>query len=375
MEKSLNVKKAQAAMEAQGLSQAALAKQLDVSREAVSQWLSNRVFPRPNKLLQLAKSLNLSFADLVVTDEPDAPVVAFRRMKGTKTTEAHIQKAQEMGRYLKSLVPYLPFNTLEVPPVLKAPVNDAAYIQRVASQVRKDLSVSEEEVVDFKHLIHRFSELQAVLVPVMWGSKQRHENAVHIYLPDSGTSWVYLNLDVNVHDFKFWMAHELGHCLSPSLRGLEAEDFADAFAGALLFSEYKARHAHAVVARKKSKTAQILSLIEIAESETISPYTIYLQINQFAENNKVQKFNLEPELHAHISKLNKKYVNLSDALFADRQGIDARDFIQTCVAQFETPFFSVLSQFLKENQKGVGFVQMVTDLPLLDARGIYDELR
>lgn len=362
-------------MEAQGLTQAALAKQLDVSREAVSQWLSNKVFPRPNKLLQLAKSLNLSFADLVITDEPDAPVIAFRRMKGTKTKDSHIQKAQEMGRYLKSLVPYLPFNTLEVPPVLKAPVNDAAYIQTVVSQVRKDLSVSEEEVVDFKHLIHRFSELQAVLVPVMWGSKQRHENAVHIYLPDSGTSWVYLNLDVNVHDFKFWMAHELGHCLSPSLRGLEAEDFADAFAGALLFSEYKARHAHAMVTRKKSKTAQILSLIDLAESETISPYTIYLQINQFAENNKEHKLDLEPELHAHISKLNKKYVNLSDALFADRQGIDARDFIQTCEAQFETPFFSVLSQFLKESQKGVGFVQMVTDLPLLDARGIYDELR
>lgn len=60
------------------------------------------------------------------------------------------------------------------------------------------------------------------------------------FLPESDTTWVYLNLDTNVHDLKFWMAHELGHCLSPSLTGTEvAEDFADAFAGALLFPHAK----------------------------------------------------------------------------------------------------------------------------------------
>lgn len=31
------------------------------------------------------------------------------------------------------------------------------------------------------------------------------------------------------------MAHELGHCMSPGLEGDEAEDFADAFAGCLLY--------------------------------------------------------------------------------------------------------------------------------------------
>jgi len=44
---------------------------------------------------------------------------------------------------------------------------------------------------------------------------------------------------VNIHDFKFWMAHELGHCLSPSLTGEDAEDFADGFVGALLFPKDK----------------------------------------------------------------------------------------------------------------------------------------
>jgi len=35
------------------------------------------------------------------------------------------------------------------------------------------------------------------------------------------------------------MAHELGHCLSPSLTGEDAEDFADGFVGALLFPKDK----------------------------------------------------------------------------------------------------------------------------------------
>jgi hypothetical protein len=95
-------------------------------------------------------------------------------------TDAHISRAKEMGRLLKPLVPYLPFD---------------------------------------------------------WGKKGRHENALHIFLPDFMTTWVYLNLDVTVHDYKFWMGHELDHGLAPELTGDEAEDFADAFAGALLFPE------------------------------------------------------------------------------------------------------------------------------------------
>ena len=43
---------------------------------------------------------------------------------------------------------------------------------------------------------------------------------------------VLINLDTHAHDFKFWMAHELGHAKAPDLRGDDAENFADMFAGA-----------------------------------------------------------------------------------------------------------------------------------------------
>jgi len=44
----------------------------------------------------------------VIKDETNAPVVAFRKRHGTKTKDHHIEKAQEMGRFLRLLAPYLP---------------------------------------------------------------------------------------------------------------------------------------------------------------------------------------------------------------------------------------------------------------------------
>jgi transcriptional regulator with XRE-family HTH domain len=356
------------------LSQTDLATQLDVSKEAVSQWLNNKSFPRPNKLLKLGKLLSLSFDELVIKEDPFAPVVAFRKMKGTKTKDHHIEKAQEQGRFLKHLVPYLPYNVLEMPPVLKSPSVDHDYLQQVAQKVRKEINVSADATIDFNHLIKRFNELQAVLIPVLWGSKQRHENAVHIYLPDSQTTWVYLNLDVNIHDFKFWMAHELGHCLSPTLIGDNAEDFADAFAGALLFPAQKAELAFQEIFNLETPANQLKYILELAKSEIISPYTIYYQVNEFAKQSGKSTLAFESELHRWVANFNKNYPNVSELLFDDPKNLNARDYLQKADEIFDTPFFDVLGQYLREHQKGAGVIQSIMDIPPLDARSIAEEL-
>ena len=95
----------------------------------------------------------------MIKDEPNAPVVAFRKRQGTKTKDHHVEKAQEMGRFLRLLAPYLPFDTLEMPPVLKQPKCDYAYLQKVALKVRHDINLSPEDTIDFTHLIRRFREL------------------------------------------------------------------------------------------------------------------------------------------------------------------------------------------------------------------------
>ena len=366
-------------MQAEGLSQSAIADALGVSREAVSQWFSHKSFPRPTKLLQLGKLLNLALTDLVVNEEPNSPKVAFRKMKGTKTQDHHIEKAREIGRYLRQLAPLLPFDTLEMPPVLKSPSCDYNYLQKVAAKAREDINLAPTDTLDFKHLIRRFRDLQATVVPVMWGSKQRHENAVHIYLPDSQSTWVYLNLDTNVHDFKFWMAHELGHCLSPNLEGDTAEDFADAFAGSLLFPHELAEQAYTSIKSHCSPGAKVNHIFDIAKNQIISPYTVLVQTNKYAEHAGKPSIELGQAFNGAITNFNKGYHNVSETLLASikRDGNEkpsAKDYITIVEHVFDTPFFDLLRRYLKQHDKGSGFIQTVLDMPLLDARSLLAEL-
>lgn len=379
MQKRLNTDKAQQAISKAGLTQTAIADALGVSKEAVSQWLNAKSFPRPNNLLQLGKLLNLAFDDLVIKEDPFAPKVAFRKMKGTKTKDHHIERAQEIGRFLRHLVPYLPFDTLEMPPVLKSPNCDYDYLRKVTAKVREDINLGVTDVVDFNHLIRRFGELQAVVAPVLWGAKKRHENAVHIYLPDSQSTWVYLNLDTNVHDFKFWMAHELGHCLSPSLEGDEAEDFADAFAANLLYPNELAEKAYVSISALPSSATKIAHVLNLADQLTISPYTVIGQVNKYAVAVGKPEIQLNKGFHGAVTNFNKRYKNLSEALFGDTELDDhgkpsAREYISKAEDAFETPFFEILRKYLRQQDKGPGFVQTVLDMPLLDARGIFAEL-
>ena len=351
-----------------------------MTKEAVSQWLLHKSFPRPNKLLQLGKLLNLSFDELVIKEDPFTPKVAFRKMRGTKTKDHHIEKAQEIGRFLRHLVPYLPFDTFEMPPVLKSPSSDYDYLQTVTKKVREDINLGPTECVHFTHLIRRFGELQAVVVPVMWGAKQRHENAVHIHLPDSGSTWVYLNLDTNIHDFKFWMAHELGHCLSPSLEGDDAEDFADAFAASLLYPHELAEKAYVSINSQPSPAAKVSHVIGLADDLTISPWTVIGQVNKYAESTGKPQIHLSKSIFpGAVTNFNKKHENLSEALFGDTELDEhgkpsARDYIGKLEIAFETAFFNLLRHYLKDHDKGPGYVQTVLDMPLLDARSIHAEL-
>ncbi|MCY1298921.1 hypothetical protein D9M70_484300 [compost metagenome] len=266
-----------------------------------------------------------------------------------------------------------------MPPILKSPSCDYEYLRKATTKVREDINLGTSDCVDFSHLIRRFGELQAVVVPVLWGSRQRHENAVHIYLPDSQTTWVYLNLDTNIHDFKFWMAHELGHCLSPSLEGDEAEDFADAFAASLLYPHELAEKSYASIVAQPSPAAKIAHIVELADNLIISPYTVINQVNKYAKAAKKPDIQLPNSFHGAVTNFNKGYKNLSEALFGsmelDEQGKpSAHDYIKSVESDFETPFFDILRRFLKQSNSGAGFVQTVLDIPLLDARSIHAEL-
>lgn len=373
MPKVLNRAAIHEAMESSGLNAATISKKTGVSRESVSKWLKGKSLPRPDKLLKLALLLDLGLGEITLSLPGDhEPVIAFRKRGAAKTTEKHISRAKEMGHLLKPLVPYLPFDQFLCPPTLKQPSTNYEYLQQVVEQVREKIGLAISDTIDFRHLIKRFSEMQTVLIPVLWGQKGHHENALHIFLPDSMTTWVYLNLDVEVHDFKFWMAHELGHVLAPDLTGDAGEDFADAFAGALLFPGAAASDAYKAIARHSNKGAQINRIKEIAEDALISPVTVYREANRYAEHHGLTKLNLEPVIFGAAKNLSKNYFSVSESIFESKHP-STKEYI-AFARELETPFFESLAAYLQEHNKGSGYIQSILDIPLLDAREIHSEL-
>ena len=374
--KSLNIKKIISQLEILGLSQANIAEKLDVTRQSVSNWMQKKKFPRPGVLLKLAKILGLSFDEIVLkTDMSNEPVVAFRKKGRHKISTEYVEDAKDKGFLLEQLVPYLPYDKLSAPPVLIDPRLNYEYIQAAAKEVRKAIGKENSPKIEFKDLINFFNKHHAVLIPVFWGNKSNHENALHIYLPRSRTTWIYLNLDSKVHDFKFWMAHELGHVKAPGLENEVAEDFADLFAGALLINQELAKQEYDALRQLPKKSHQLARIKDRAEELTISPLTIYYEINRYAEY--AEQPTIELEKNNAIFKVNtafcNEYNNIAEHLF-DTLPPHAGEYIKSAREYFESPFFEALKQLALDQKKSIGFLQAILNLIPPDAHALYEGL-
>ena len=358
-----------------GLYPAKIAREIGVSRAAVTKWFSGKDFPRPDKLLKLSMLLQLSFRELVVEEEDAlAPVVAFRRKARRKTTGLDLDAARQMGSLLRMLAPRLPFDKFSRPPTLKNPVCDYGYLQQVALKMRADAGVPPDSPLQLMSFVNHFKALQAVLIPVPWGHKDWHENALHIYLPDSMTTWIYLNVDSNMLDFNFWMAHELAHAYAPDLGDDAGEDFADAFAQSLLFPEPCTKTAYAAVARARSIGARINRAKEIAKEFAISPTTVAMALEAYACSHDLGSLGLDPAIHAASTNLSKEFPSVAQTFFGPAVP-SPKDWIRVTRDVFHSPFFDVLQQHVRETGANAAFIQNILNLSLVDARGLLSELR
>ena len=374
--KELNIGKITEKLESMGLSQSKLASDLDVSRESVSKWLKNEKLPRPEKLLRLAQILQLSLDEIVTRlAHEEEPVIAFRKKGRHKISKNYIESAKQMGSLLEKLVPYLPYDSLSRPPSLIDPKQDYEYIHQVTKERRKEIGAIGTSEITFKSLIFYFNQFHAVIIPVFWGRKDQHENALHIYLPKTMTTWIYLNLDSKIHDFKFWMAHELGHVKSTDLEGDEAEDFADAFAGALLIDVETAKNEYLQLRRLHTIPKQINRLKKTATKLVVSPLTVYYEINKYARYINKPGIDLEKNksIYRATTVFNKQFNTVSQSLFENKRPT-ASEYISCPRKLFQSPFFEALGSFLKENKKSAGFIQTILNLPLEDAHYLYEEL-
>lgn len=376
MKNTLNIENLTQRAQQLGLSQSKLAKDLGISRESVSKWFNNETYPRPDKLLKLARLLNLGFSELVTQiTTVNEPVVAFRKKGAHKITDNYIEQARDMGRILSELVPLLPFDDLSQPAVLRNPVNEYAYVQKAAQRIRTQIGAHEGDEIGFDKLIDFFINLHAVIIPVLWGNRDNHENALHIYLPESMSTWIYLNLDCRLHDFKFWMAHELGHVHTPQLQGEEGEDFAEAFAGALLVPQELAAHEYKKLSSFTSPWGQISHIKEVAQRLVVSPLSVYYEVNKYAAHHGMPKIDLESkrEIYQATTNFNKEFKPVSECLFGTKTPSPSR-YIASARENFGSPFFGILKSYMAEHHKSASFVQTLLNIPILDAQNVYEEL-
>lgn len=377
MIKALNLQVLSDVLPRIGLTQAKLARQLCVSREAVSKWFRGESLPQPDKLLRLGSILGLGFDELTVRTVATAiPVVSYRRKATRKTKDSHLDNARETGELLKRLVKYLPDPLLTEAPVLKSPRCDYVYVQQVAADVRREMGLEGEKVVDFEDLIDKFNRLHAVIVPALWGDRQHHGNALNIHLPDSGITWVFLNLDSNGIDFKFWMAHELGHALTPTLEGDVGEDFADAFARALLFPEPLAALLRQTLGALGDIGRRVNAVRREADKHIISPYTIRLAIDAYERAKGLPAVDLgnEGSYMGSVKNFSKRYKSVSQAEFGAKAPAPA-EYAAIGRKVFNSQFFDALAAFCKAEDGAEHFIHQVLGLPLADAKALSWELR
>ncbi len=371
MKKTLNINTVREILTEKGLTQKDLANSIGVAPQAVTNWMKEKDFPRPAALLKLATTLQLNFKELVLTSDEDSPVVAFRKKAGTKTTEKHLAKADSIGKLLKPLVPYL-HEVKALRTLITSPSTDYDKIQIAASQTRERLGIGENAVLEYEHLIGEFKNCGAILVPVLWGIRGNHENALHIRLPREDVTFIFLNLETRLEDFKFWMAHELAHVYTPILCGTnEGEDFADALAAALLFPRSCAEIAYRELSQA-TRTTEATILQQYAAVHQISLNTVYQQVNTYAKSVELPTLRTaEKTIHA-IRNTNCGSL-VSEALF-DPVPPEPKLYISACEHAFQSDFFNALTRMIHENGTSSSYIQQVLDTSMQDAYAIHEGL-
>jgi len=373
MGKAINTEVVRKTLADHGLTQGQLAKSLGVSSQAVTNWLQGKDFPRPATLLKLAGTLKLSFEQLVHSEDTGRPVIAFRKKGNAKTTAAHIDKARGIGELLKPLVPYLAEQQV-LRTLITSPSIEYNKLQLAVAQTRERLGIGEQAVLGYEYLIGEFKNCGAVLVPVLWGTKQRHENALHIRLPKEDVTFIFLNLDTRIEDFKFWMAHELAHVYTPDLASSdEGEDYADAFAGALLFPKACAEDAYQEALRLGVEDAVIANFQNHAQQHHISLNTVFQQVKQYARNAGLPSLPVREE-SIHATRNSHAGPLISETLFRPVPPSPSR-YLADSEHLFQSDFFQAVKRMFREKETGPAYLQQILDTSIHDARAIYEELR
>jgi transcriptional regulator with XRE-family HTH domain len=341
----LNTKLIKSAMRGQGLSQTALAELCSVSKESVSNWLSGESIPRPNKLKALGEVLKLQVESLfaVETIHPQ-PLIAYRTRRNRAVTGPAQEAAVDLAEHLRALVPFVRRKKLFISPVLEAPQLEDDYIRETAKQIRARIGLAPKAPLHRSGLLGLHQDFGSLLVPVLWdSSKAGHENALSVYLPESGISWVVFNLNSRDDDFNYWLAHELGHCYTlHALQGDDGEAFAERFAQELLFPLEAATDAlEAIVADSKPKERAMW----YAGSYGISVVTVIRQADRAAQIQQREPTGLDTPAFWKDWQTNRIRVpTVVESTFGVKD-LSTEEYVLKSEDTFGTPVFRALARW------------------------------
>ena len=161
--------------------------------------------------------------------------------------------------------------------------------------------------------------------------------------------------------------------MAPHLTGNDAEDFADAFAGTLLFPEEDAQLAYAEISQLRNKGGQVNKLKDVATRYVISPITVYKQINEFCRHYDLQELELGNGIYGAAANLNKQLKHLGSNIF-EAAPPRADEYVAVSSRDFGSPFFDILKAYFSDHGANTGFVQSILKLPLLDSKALLAEL-
>ena len=171
------------------------------------------------------------------------------------------------------------------------------------------------------------------------------------------------------------MAHELAHVFTPELAGKdEGEDFADAFAGALLFPQELAHHAYVSASHRRTPSGVISALHEFALAHMISLYSVFNEVGKYAHARGLPALKITvQQVHAARNSGNVRGELVSATLFRPLPPEPAV-YIAAAHTVFKSALFTALQALLRERGTGAGYVQQVMSVPLADAQALHDEL-
>jgi len=363
----LNIHAIEAAMLKLGLNGTTLADACGVSKEATSNWLKGESIPRPSKLTRLAAVLSLPIESLLQIIEPTQPVFAYRTRLNKPVTGLLRESAEDQARHLEQLLPFVEVDSEFEPPLLKNPTLEEERIRKAANAVRASVGLGHMDVLSNCILENLFRTFGAILVPVLWGlNKEKHENALTVFLPESKTSWVVFNLGCKQDDYKYWLAHEYGHCLT--LHGLSEEDgeiFSEKFAQHLVFPD---EVAHECLEKIRANGEGTKTIKDYAERFGISVITVLRAVDRLSEQLFSEKTGLAIQRFYSSWKASREVVpSMAHEVFGT-DSPSSQDYVEKTEARYKTKVFEALQNFqVTEGGRNPAYIANALKIGLGDA--------